>query len=147
MDNQRLQVISTEVLQIISPRSEALDSAEALKKKLRSIHKTPRSTEDLQKIFSYIASYLEKLMDSRRLTIDEADEFIREIFLRTTGAKIERIGKISNPMGYDRDEDLHKHCCPDCGEIWEHRSSDACFKYDAHNCPKCGTEQYIKYHP
>lgn len=49
----------------------------------------------------------------------------------------------------ERTRDLHKHRCEKDGTIWEHVSppfdaSEAEYR-QAHQCPKCGTEQRDKY--
>lgn len=40
----------------------------------------------------------------------------------------------------------HKHKCPNpqCGHVWEH-GREAAGSQKAHECPKCGTEQWWKY--
>lgn len=40
--------------------------------------------------------------------------------------------------------DFHKHMCGECGTFWEH--SDQCGgDVPAHECPRCGTEEWYKY--
>lgn len=42
---------------------------------------------------------------------------------------------------------MHEHKCPniECGHIWKH-GRDAAGDPHAHECPKCGTEQWYKHY-
>lgn|GEM_PF-5041164 len=39
----------------------------------------------------------------------------------------------------------HHHDCPKCTHTWSHRGIIARWQEKSHNCPKCGTEQYLGY--
>lgn len=43
--------------------------------------------------------------------------------------------------------ELHKHICPACYHVWEHRTSDipAGRLHEAHTCPKCGRHSFVRY--
>lgn len=38
----------------------------------------------------------------------------------------------------------HRHQCPKCSFVWEH-DSETTGRTPGHQCPSCGTAQYVKY--